>query len=157
LWGILEIYLTYSGDFAGAEEAMHRAFEVSPNAWMAGFNSGLLLLLEGKPSEALVMYRKSEHEDIRLAGTAMAEHSLGNAKASQQALSELVAKYPIDSFWIALVYGWRGEADKAFEWLERAYQVQNFALVDIKVVPMLKSLRSDPRYKALLQKMNLPE
>jgi serine/threonine-protein kinase len=58
---------------------------------------------------------------------------------------------------IAEAYAWRGEKDKAFEWLERAYRQRDGDLKRIKADPRLTSLFSDPRYKAMLKKLNLPE
>jgi len=43
------------------------------------------------------------------------------------------------------------------EWLERAYKFRDEDLYSIKDDPLLKNLESDPRYKAFLRKMNLPE
>ena len=43
------------------------------------------------------------------------------------------------------------------EWLERAYKFRDEDLYWIKDDPLLKNLESDPRYKAFLRKMNLPE
>jgi hypothetical protein len=42
------------------------------------------------------------------------------------------------------------------QWLERAYKQRDGGLNALKVDPMLKNVRQDPRYKALLLKMNLP-
>ena len=47
--------------------------------------------------------------------------------------------------------------DHAFEWLDRAYQARDQDLYLIKGDPLLKNLEGDPRHKALLRKMNLPE
>jgi hypothetical protein len=58
---------------------------------------------------------------------------------------------------IAGVYAWRGEIDKAFEWLERAYRARNAGLTWLKIDPNFRSLRGDARYRALLRKMKLPE
>jgi serine/threonine-protein kinase len=70
----------------------------------------------------------------------------------------MVAKYAGDgAFQIAEVYAWRGEKNSAFEWLERAYAQRDGGLADIKIDPLLDSLRGDPRYKALLRTMKLPE
>jgi serine/threonine-protein kinase len=103
------------------------------------------------------MFSKIEVEDYRLAGVATAEHALGNAKESQQALNELIAKHAQQSaLRIAVVYASRGEKDMAFQWLDRAYRQHDWLLAYIKVMPFV-SLRSDPRYKDLLRKMNLPE
>ena len=87
----------------------------------------------------------------------MAEHSLGHSRESQQALDELIAKYAHEwAFQIAEVYAWRGENDRGFEWLQRAYAQRDSALRNLKVDPFLRKLRDDPRYTALLKKMNLP-
>jgi thioredoxin-like negative regulator of GroEL len=87
----------------------------------------------------------------------MAEHTLGNAKASQQALEKLIAKDAAHAaYQVAEVYAWRGEKDKAFEWLERAYRQQDGGLASTKIDPLLDSLRSDPRFTVLLRKLNFP-
>ena len=75
---------------------------------------------------------------------------------SQQALDELIGKHAADSaYQVAEIYAWRGEKDKAFEWLERAYQQRDGGLCEMKVDPLLASLHGDPRFKAVLHKMNL--
>jgi hypothetical protein len=55
------------------------------------------------------------------------------------------------------VYAFRGESDEAMHWLERAYAQKDSSLYTIKVEIPLKRLAADPRYKAFLKKMNLPE
>jgi len=55
------------------------------------------------------------------------------------------------------VYAFRGDKDRAFEWLDRAYEMRDDDLYFIKDDPLIKSLENDPRYKAFLKKMNLPE
>jgi tetratricopeptide (TPR) repeat protein len=56
---------------------------------------------------------------------------------------------------VAMVYVGLNDKDKAFEWLEQGYRDQNSLLAYIKVYPPWASLRSDPRYTALLKKMGL--
>ena len=50
----------------------------------------------------------------------------------------------------------RREADRAFEWLDRAYAQRDGGLTYLTASPLLTSLRGDPRYTALLKKMRLP-
>jgi hypothetical protein len=65
---------------------------------------------------------------------------------------------PEEAPWnIACFYGSRNNADQAVQWLERAYRQHNGGMSQLKIEPMLRSLRHDPRYKALLREMNLPE
>lgn len=57
---------------------------------------------------------------------------------------------------IAEAYAFRGEAARAFQWLERAYLARDSGLSLIKDDPLLKNLDNDPRYAAFLKKMGLP-
>ena len=72
-------------------------------------------------------------------------------------MRELIAKYQsIDPCLIAEIYAFRNQSDEAFEWLDRAYAQRNGGLTFTKVEPLLKRLHSDPRFAALLKKLNLP-
>jgi len=61
------------------------------------------------------------------------------------------------AYQISYVYAARNDTDRALYWLERAYRQHDTGLLSIKNDPMLRNLDSDPRYKAFLRKMNLPE
>jgi serine/threonine protein kinase/TolB-like protein/Tfp pilus assembly protein PilF len=157
-WQTLTSYFEATRDFAAAHEAYRRALEISPQSDFSLNDLGTLQLLEGQAKEALATFRKIDNEGFRLSSVAMAEHSLGHTKESQQALEQLIAQHATEaSFQIAEIYAWRGEKDQAFEWLEHAYRQRDGGLSDIKTDPPLAGLRSDPRYRALLRKMNLPE
>jgi hypothetical protein len=58
---------------------------------------------------------------------------------------------------IAAVHAYRTEFDQAFVWLDRAYRQKDSTLAYVKVDPYLDILKTDPRYKAFLRKMNLPD
>jgi tetratricopeptide (TPR) repeat protein len=157
-WQTLTSYLICTRDFAAAHEASRRALEISPQSDFSLNDFGTLQLLEGKAKDALQTFRRIDNEGFRLSSVAMAEHTLGHARESQQALEQMIAQHAQEAaFQIAEIYGWRGERDKAFEWLERAYRQRDGGLADIKTDPPLDGLRGDPRYKAFLRKMNLPE
>jgi hypothetical protein len=85
---------------------------------------------------------------------------MGHAQESKQALDALAAK--VDgpegnlAYRVASVHAWRGERDSAFEWLDRAYARHDLELRWLKVDPFLRKIRADPRFAALLRKMNLP-
>jgi len=87
----------------------------------------------------------------------MAEHDLGHPQDSQRALDALIGKFGhTGAYQIGDVYAWRGEKDRAFEWLERARVQRDGGLLSLKVDPLVRNLRGDPRYFALLKKINLP-
>ena len=157
-WSDLGLYLLEDGQLPAAHEALRRALEIQPESSYPLSWLGELQLLEGKASEALPTFRRVDYDGFRLWGIAMTEHTLGHARESEKALDELIAKYAKGwAFEVADVYAWRGEKDKAFEWLERSYQQHESDFVYLKDDVILASLHSDPRYRAFLHKMNLPE
>ena len=54
------------------------------------------------------------------------------------------------------VYAVRHEVDKAFEWLQIAFENHDGGMPGLLVDPLLRDLRADPRYKTLLTKLGLP-
>jgi tetratricopeptide (TPR) repeat protein len=97
------------------------------------------------------------YDPIRTFLYAIAYHALGQRKESDAALSELITKYQASNpYQIAEIYAFRNQSDEAFEWLDRAYTKHDDNLIFTKVEPLLKSLHNDPRFAALLKKLNLP-
>ena len=157
-WQRLGRYYIATRRFAAAHDAIRRSLEIQPEYPIAKSNLGTLLLLEGNAAEALVTFRQISSESLRLSGVALAEHTLGHSEESQRALDELIEKHSRDSaFLIAETYAWRGEKEQAFAWLERAYERHDSSFINLKLEPRFASLLSDPRYHALLRKLNLPE
>jgi tetratricopeptide (TPR) repeat protein len=145
-------------NYPAAGDALRRALEIQPDSGFSLSSLAMLQLLEGKAAEALATAPKIDFEPFRLQIIATAEFSLGHATESQQALDELIAKHTQETaFQIAEAYAWRGEKDKAFEWLERAYRQRDGGLSLIKLDPPFDALRQDPRYQSILHKINLSE
>jgi adenylate cyclase len=156
----LGFFLVANQQLAQARPLYEKALVIAPSSWHARFNLGELELLENRPEQALSEFQQMEYPSSRLGGEAKAEYSLGHLDASRRALDELIADYgktDIADWAIAKVYAWRGEKDQAFEWLERAYVHKDTGFTWLKIDPDFRGLRGDPRYKALLKKMNLPE
>jgi tetratricopeptide (TPR) repeat protein len=157
-WLVLSSRLTANRQFAAAREALRRALEIQPEAPILLANLASLQLLEGNATEALTTFRQVSDGEVRLWGIARAEHTLGHAKESQQALDQFIAnRGNAKTYDIAEIYAWRGEKDKAFEWLDRAYQQRSSDLYGFRSNSVFASLRGDARFAALLRKMNLPE
>jgi hypothetical protein len=59
---------------------------------------------------------------------------------------------------VAGVYAFVGDKDKAFEWLDKAYEEREGQGISLlKCEPAYKSMHTDPRFAALLRRMGLPE
>ncbi len=71
-------------------------------------------------------------------------------------LTGLSKQRHISPFWAGLIYAALGEEDEAFLCLERARQDHAPWMAYLKAPPWFDSLRSDPRYYSLLQRMNIP-
>jgi TolB-like protein len=154
----LGFFLVDNQQFAQARPFYEKALVIAPNSDRALSNLGELELLEHQPERALALFTRTPLPGFSLSGQAKAEYSLGHVDASERVLKQLIAKYGRDSpYQIARVYAWRGEQDQAFEWLERAYVQRDIALTWLKIDSGSRTLRDDPRFRALLRKMNLPE
>jgi tetratricopeptide (TPR) repeat protein len=157
-WANAGLFLTENRDYPAARRALERAAAITPSNDAFHFALGQLDMLQGRLTDALAEFQKLGGDGVRRMGDAMIEHANGHEKQSQQALKDLIAKHANDmAYQVGDVYAWRGEKDKAFEWLERAYQQRDSGLNGIAYDPLLAGLKSDPRYGALLQKLDLAD
>jgi tetratricopeptide (TPR) repeat protein len=153
----LGLHAYYAGRLEEAIAAYKKELEINPERVATHWFLGRVYLAQAHPQEALAEIEREPLEWARLQGLALAYHALGRKKDADAARAELVAKHHADgAFQIAEVYAFRGEADRAFEWLERAYAQRDGGLSQMKGDPLLKSLERDPRYAAFLKKMRLP-
>jgi TolB-like protein/cytochrome c-type biogenesis protein CcmH/NrfG len=157
MWSALGAMFFLDGQSVPARDALYRSLEISPDQSFTSFYLGTTFLLDGQPAAAKPIYARSTNEVFTLAGAALAEYDLGNAAGSKRALDDLLTRFAdTAAFQIAEVYAWRGEKDQAFEWLERARVQRDGGLVNVKVDPLLRKLRGDPRRAAILRRLNLP-
>jgi TolB-like protein len=147
----------YAARFPEAEAALIKGLELAPDSSLARSTLAQVYLVQAKHRQALTETERIGDPFRRLFGEALAYHALGQKKESDAALAELIEKHHADgAFQIAGVYAYRGEADRAFEWLERAYAQRDPGCAYTKGHPLLKNLERDPRWAAFLKKMRLP-
>jgi TolB-like protein/Flp pilus assembly protein TadD len=141
-----------------AEAAARRALDIRPTYPWSHWYLGQILLARGDRDAALLAMQQEETEGSRQVGLAIVYYALGRKADSDAALALAIKKYAdLYAFEIAVAYAFRKEADEAMHWLERAYAQKDTGLVYVKVELPLKNLEADPRYKAFLRRMNLPE
>ena len=134
-----------------------KALELHPDASADPTMLSLTYLMQGRTQDALPEVERVHLAPIRAFLYALTYYALGRKKESDAALSALVMKYHAsNAYEIATVYAFRNQTDKSFEWLDRAYAQRDPSMHRTKVDPLLKSLHNDPRFAALLQKLNLP-
>jgi TolB-like protein/DNA-binding winged helix-turn-helix (wHTH) protein len=156
-WASLAEIEYFMGQLDKAAADFKKALELSPDVWTGPILLSQIYVMQGRPQDALPEIELVRFDPERAFLYAIAYHALGREKESDTALKELIAKYEtIDPYLIAEIYAFRNQTDEAFEWLDRAYAKRDDGLIATKVEPLLKSLHSDPRFAALLKKLNLP-
>src|SRR5690606_42006516 len=111
--------LLHDGQRDEAREVLGHATRLSPEVNWPEFYLGLLDLQSGDLDGAMLHFLRAP-DPYRLAGTAMLEYTRGNDAASRAAPDAVRRQYAVGfAYQVAQVHAWRGEADAAFEWLQR--------------------------------------
>jgi TolB-like protein len=149
--------LTALGRYDEAVQSARKAIDLQPGG--AG-TWEMLALVEAKRGDGEAALRAAAQEtdaDWRAYAIALAQQARGDGVAADAALDALIAGHSDDmSFQIATVYAFRGDADKTFEWLDRAYEKRDPGVMAISDNPFTRELRSDPRFVAFCKKVGLP-
>jgi len=144
------------GRLDDAEAAWRKAVELAPAMSQMHLMLGIALVANHKPAAALEQMDLETDERYRDVGRALALDALGRKNEADYALAIAEEKYAgVVEYPIAQVYARRPDPDKAFAWLERAYQLHDGWVPWIPWDPLLNDLRKDPRFAALLHKLNL--
>ncbi|MGH9455126.1 MAG: winged helix-turn-helix domain-containing protein [Terriglobia bacterium] len=123
---------------------------------------GLAYLYGGQRREAIGAFQKAleltEGGPVAKALLAQAYALSNRIPEAKRALRELESQSQqryVSSADIATVFGALGERDRAFQYLEKAYQEHSISLVNMKVDPAFDGVRSDPRFQDLLRRIGL--
>jgi len=154
--------LLRAGRYEKALQPAKRIVEIEPHFAHARATLGWVYFKLGRFDEGLAELRKaislSPDNTMYQAQLGQALALVGDIRQARQILQELEesAKRRYDSpYHLAYVYTGLGEHDRAMDHLEQAYEERGGALYGIKGSFLFSTLRSHPRFKALLAKMNL--
>jgi TolB-like protein len=149
--------LFYAGKLDEADAAARKSAELQPAGAGNHRFQVLIAVQRGDGDAALREARLEPDEGFRRFELALAHYARGDRRAADAALADLIAKAREGfAYQIAEVYAVRGEADKAFEWLQVSFDDRDAGMLGLLVDPLLRGLRNDPRYKNLLAKLGLP-
>lgn len=149
--------LFYAGKLDEAEAAGRKMAELQPTAASSRRWQVLVAVQRGDGETALREAQLEPDQNFRRFGLALAHYVLGDRNAADAALADLIANARDQlAYQIAEVYAVRGEKDKAFEWLQIAFDNHDGGMPSLLVDPLLRGLRDDPRYKNLVAKVGLP-
>jgi TolB-like protein/Tfp pilus assembly protein PilF len=147
-----------SGRYEESVNAARKVLEIDPTYDWGHVNVGEALLYRGDAAAALGEFKRESNPMEQATGLALGYYALGRATDSNAALTRLIGGGAGNyAYEIAEIYAYRGEPDEALKWLERAYVQKDATLKWILRDPIMAKLELDPRFKAFLGKMNLPE
>lgn len=150
--------LLAAGRFTEAEAAFRESLELTPLRAATRASLAFALAAQGRLDEAMAEAKREPVDWARLRGLAIIHYAMEHSSESDEALRELIEKHGAESACqIAEVYGARGEADAAFQWLDRAYAQRDPGLADVKPSPHFRSLQTDPRWRVFLETVGLDD
>jgi len=146
-------------------EKYQQTLQIDPSFIVSYNYLGLAYAGEKMYSDAIINVQKAidltERQSPLYIGTlGFIYASMGNREEAEEVLEHLLElsqhRY-IAPVSLAIIYGALGQLDQAFEWMEKGYEIQDDFMMTLKVEPRMDSLRSDPRFQDLLDRMNFPE
>jgi TolB-like protein/Tfp pilus assembly protein PilF len=152
------LYLARRYDQAAV--VLERTREINPDHFLPHLRMGLIHIQQRKYDEAILELKTAvslaDQSTETLAALAMAYAAAGKKKPAQQILAELqqlAGKRYVLPYNVAKIYAAGGDRDKAFEWLERAYEGGNPDLIELNSEPIFDGLRSEPRFSDLMRRI----
>src|SRR5262249_15190399 len=143
-----------AGRLAAAIASFRTVLSLSPSNGGAHCQLVVALLLNADAKGALAEIEQETREIYKMIGLAMVYYALGRKADSDAGLAALIAKYEKDGpSNIASVYAFRGEADQAFEWLDKAVEYGDGGLGEIVTDNLFDKIHSDPRWLPFLPKI----
>jgi serine/threonine protein kinase/tetratricopeptide (TPR) repeat protein len=148
-----------------AIEAFQNALSIDENFWYAHWGLAVPYIFKGMHKEALAELQKARHLhkgwQTRIESAIGVVYGyMGEREEAQRVLNSLLEHSQheyVPPVFISHVYFALEDNSQGFDWLDRAFEVRDDELTWIKTYPLYDHVRSDPRYTALLRKMNLEE
>jgi TolB-like protein len=158
----LSTLLWLARDYGRAMQEARRTAALNPEYYMSQFVIANAHRDSGQFEEGIVSQRRA----VELSGGA--PQMLGwlglslaragktdEARALFQRLKAIAAKAYVPPTAFVWIHIGLGEFDEALIWIERAIDDRDSLIIPIKTYPCLDPLRSEPRFQALVRKMNL--
>jgi len=155
--------LGYAGRFDEAIEQARKTLELDPGFSYAHTTLGYALDGKGQFAEAIAAFEKAislsddGYTRAMMIRTLMRMGRRSEAERQMEALRQFASKSYVPNFCFAIVHTALGDKEAALAMLEKDVQERSSFAVTIGIELALSDLRDDPRFKAMLKRMNLPE
>jgi eukaryotic-like serine/threonine-protein kinase len=152
-----------AGEYEKAVVQETRTLDLAPGSGTPKWIRGMALEQLGRYQEATIDMESAledDPEDASVLGSLGHLFAVsGRQEDARQLLEKLLARSNADdvTFFVALVYAGMGEKDESLTWLERAVEARSGSVRYLKMEPRLASLRGEPRYRQLMERVGLPQ
>jgi len=158
--GLVSLGTTYwaLGQLEEEERIYWKILELYPDWSLLSVKSFLASTLarQGKPEEALQHLDFDSKNMWQRVISALVLHSLGRHEEELSIRQNIIDEYSQTwPFGIAMLYAWHGGLDKAFEWLDIAFEQKDSYMTHLVLNSWLAPLHDDPRWEKLLDKTGL--
>ena len=148
--------LFWARKYEDAVSRQKRALELEPRHSGAMSILGAAYEMLGRPQEALAVYDRPEFRESPQIARVYAQ--LGRRDEALRVLNGLVKRRgALDLASMAIAYFALGDKDRGFEWLTRAFDQRSGFISIANVNPGFDGVRDDPRFKALVARLKLPD
>ena len=146
------------GRLEEAMEAFNKYALYYPNSQILHYMKGKVLLAQGKMEEALEEFKQEEHEFFSIYGMNFILYAIGGETNSKSVFNEFLERNSqTDPANTADLYAFRGDYNNAFKYLNEAFNIKDPVLIEALSYPSFKPMYKDPRWKELIEKIDLPE
>jgi TolB-like protein/Tfp pilus assembly protein PilF len=149
-------YLVGAGRLDEAEQAIRRSLELQPASFGNYAALTHIAIVRGNAQGALEAARQETSSTARDIALALATQIGTDKNAADTSLATLKTKYANVTYQIAQVYAVRRDGDKAFEWLNRAWDERDAGIAQLLYDPFFFRFKDDPRFAAFCRKVGLP-
>jgi TolB-like protein/Flp pilus assembly protein TadD len=145
------------GKLEESAAAFQHLLELNPEDWGSHGMLAMVYMLQGDPEKGWAEADLEVDSKIQELTRILLLPALGRNEEAHLRLEafarESEARQP---YMIAMAHGWHGNNDQAFHWLNLAIDQGDVTVQDTMTDPLLSALHDDPRWNALLERMNLP-
>ncbi|HYJ41691.1 MAG TPA: winged helix-turn-helix domain-containing protein [Steroidobacteraceae bacterium] len=158
LWGCWHAWLYLLHDeYAPAETELRRVLDAHADYPCANHVLGQTLIRLGRHEEALAAFQKAADASPRWSWGLPQGLALVGRKDEARVLAERLerAEFP-DAWGLAEVYTALGDHERALKWVEYGYEIRRDWIPWVKANTFLAPLRTEPRFKEVLRRLDLP-
>jgi TolB-like protein len=151
------------GNYKEAEIEIRQRLEALPTHSILHYELAQCFLMQGRGKESMEEFAEGirlgggekQAADVRAAFTRAGNHGVQEWRLAN--LKQTASKGYVSPLEFAFAYARLGQDDQAFRWLDKAYDDHVPGLVWLQQNSDLNRLHGDPRYRALIRRIGLPE